>query len=123
MSGFTEARKALAESLEGDGYIVYAQPFETMQVPSIVLVPDSPYIESLTVGRLTFAQRFKATLMVAYIDNQASLLNLEDLIDKFLDALPMGVQIESITAPSVTDVGPSQALTVDARLTIHLVKE
>mgnify|MGYP006266623847 CR=1 FL=1 len=123
MSAFTDSRKELAESLEGNGYIVYPQPFETMQVPSFVLVPDSPYLEPTTLGRNTFAQHFKCSLMVPYIDNQAALLNLESMIEQFLDVLPTHVQIDSISAPSVTDVGPSKVLAVDSRLTVNLVKE
>jgi len=123
MSDFTTARQELGASIEGIGYLVYSYPTETMQVPSIVLVPDSPYLEVETLSRRVFAQNFKATLMVAYVDNQSSLINLEDLIGKFLDVLPKSVQIVSISQPAVTQVGPSNVLAVDAKITIHLVKE
>ena len=123
MSDFTTARTDLAEALAGDGYIVYAYPTETMQVPSIVLVPDNPYLEVNTISAKVFAQNFRATLMVTYIDNQASLLNLENLIDTFLDVLPDHVQFSSISQPAVSQVGPSNVLAVDAKITIHLVKE
>lgn len=123
MSDFTTARTDLATNLEGDGYIVYSYPTENMQVPAIVLVPDNPYLEITTHSAKVFAQYFRATLMVAYIDNQASLINLENLINKFLDALPEHVQITSITQPAVSQVGPSNVLAVDAKIQIHLVKE
>ena len=112
MSDFSTARTDLAEALEGNGYIVYAYPTETMQVPSIVLVPDNPYLEVNTISAKVFAQNFKATLMVAYIDNQASLLNLENLIDKFLDALPEHAQNATLDVELYQDWGSTSPASV-----------
>lgn len=123
MSAFSESRKALAESLEGIGYLVYSYPSETMQVPAIVLVPNNPYLEPVTISRNVYSQNFKVTLMVAMNDNQAALLNLEDLIEKFMEVLPSNIKIDSISQPSVTQVGPSNVLAVDASVYTHLVKE
>lgn len=123
MSAVTEARQAFASAIEGTGYLVFPQPMETIPVPSITLVPHQPYLELLTVGRNRIQIQVKATLMVAYNDNQASLMNLEDLIDKFLDAVPNGVQIEAFSQPSLVEVGPSKVLATEAVVTIITSKE
>lgn len=117
------ARNELAEALEGTGYLVFAYPSENMPVPAIVLVPGQPYVSLTTVGTNRLDLMFKATLMVSMNDNQASLLNLEDLITKFLDACPAGVQIGSFSQPSLTQVGPADVLTTDVQLNITSTKE
>jgi hypothetical protein len=119
----TDARKQLASDLEGKGYIVFAQPKENMPVPCIVLVPGQPYVEfpTLSINRLDLS--FKCTLMVAMLDNEASIANLETLMSKFLDALPAGVQIGSFTQPGLVQNGPVDCLSTDITLTITTTKE
>lgn len=119
----SDTRTALAEALEGTGYLVFAYPSENMPVPAIVLVPGQPYISLPTTGTNRLDLGFKATLMVAMIDNQAALLNLEDLITKFLNACPAGVQIGEFSQPSLTQVGPVDVLTTDVQLNITSTKE
>ena len=106
----TQARLDLGSALEGAGYAVFSQPTENMPVPCMVLVPNQPYIDfpTLSVNRLTLS--FKVTLMVAYIDNKASIMNLESLIEKFLDHLPMGVQIGTFSQPGLVQNGPVDCL-------------
>lgn len=116
-------RAELAEALEGTGYLVFSYPSENMPVPAIVLVPGQPYVSVLATGFNRLDLGFKATLMVAMIDNQASLLNLEDLITKFLNACPAGVQIGEFSQPSLTQVGPVDVLTTDVQLNVTSTKE
>ena len=119
----TDARKELASALEGAGYIVFAQPKENMPVPCIVLVPGQPYLELpvTSINRLTM--NFKATLMVAMIDNEAAIANLETLMSKFLDALPAGVQIGAFSQPGLVQNGPVDCLSTEVTLTITTTKE
>jgi len=119
----TDARKELGAALEGSGYLVFAQPKENMPVPCIVLVPGQPYIDfpSFSLDRLQMS--FKCTLMVAMIDNEASIANLETLMSKFLDVLPAGVEIGSFSQPGLVQNGPVDCLTTDITLTIHATKE
>jgi len=119
----TDARIELGEALEGAGYTVFKQPMENMPVPCIVLVPGQPYIEfpSFSLNRLQMS--FKATLMVAMIDNQASIRNLETLMSKFLDVLPAGVQIGSFSQPGLVQNGPVDCLSTEVTLTITTTKE
>jgi len=119
----TDSRKELATALEGSGYIVFAQPKENMPVPCIVLVPGQPYIEfpSFSLNRLNLS--FKCTLMVAMIDNEASIANLETLISKFLDVLPAGVQIGTFSQPGLVQNGPVDCLSTEITLTLTATKE
>jgi len=119
----TDSRKELATALEGSGYIVFAQPKENMPVPCIVLVPGQPYIEfpSFSINRLNLS--FKCTLMVAMIDNEASIANLETLISKFLDVLPAGVQIGTFSQPGLVQNGPVDCLSTEVTLTLTATKE
>ena len=119
----TDSRKELATALEGSGYIVFAQPKENMPVPCIVLVPGQPYIEfpSFSLNRLNLS--FKCTLMVAMIDNEASIANLETLISKFLDVLPAGVQIGTFSQPGLVQNGPVDCLSTEVTLTLTATKE
>jgi hypothetical protein len=119
----TDSRKELATALEGSGYIVFAQPKENMPVPCIVLVPGQPYIEfpSFSLNRLNLS--FKCTLMVAMIDNEASIANLETLISKFLDVLPTGVEIGTFSQPGLVQNGPVDCLSTEVTLTITATKE
>jgi hypothetical protein len=119
----TQARKDLGSALEGSGYIVFSQPKENMPVPCIVLVPGQPYIDfpTVSINRLTLT--FKATLMVAMIDNEASIANLETLIEKFLSVLPAGVQIGTFSQPGLVQNGPVDCLSTEITLTITTTKE
>jgi hypothetical protein len=119
----TDARKQLASDLEGSGYLVFAQPKENMPVPCIVLVPGQPYIDFPIFSLNRLEMSFKCTLMVAMIDNEASIANLETLMSKFLDALPASVQIGSFSQPGLVQNGPVDCLSTDITLTITTTKE
>lgn len=119
----TSARLDLAAALEGAGFTVFAQPTENMPVPCMVLVPNQPYIDFPTLGVNRLALSFKVTLMVAYIDNRASIINLEDLITKFLDHLPDSIQIGTFSQPGLVQNGPVDCLSTEVTLTIHTTKE
>jgi hypothetical protein len=66
---------------------------------------------------------FKVTLMVAMIDNQASIINLETLMTKVLDVLPSGVQIGTFSQPGLVQNGPVDCLSTEITLTIQTTKE
>jgi hypothetical protein len=119
----TETRYDLAASLEGSGYIVFAQPKENMPVPCIVLVPGQPYVELSTISRNRLDVSFKCILMVAMIDNEASLGNLEALMSKFLDVLPQAVTIGSFSQPGLVQNGPVDCLSTEITLTLTSTKE
>jgi hypothetical protein len=118
----TDTRQELAVALEGQGYLVYDYVTENPVVPCVVLVPGEPYVEATTLGN-RFNLAFEATLMVAYIDNQAALINLENLIDTFLDVLPKGVAYGSFSRPGRVQVGPSETLASKVTIQLTTTKE
>jgi len=118
----TEARQELATALEGAGYLVFDYVVENPVVPCVVLVPGEPYLEGTTLGD-RYELTFEATLMVGYIDNQAALINLENLIETFLDVLPRGVAYGSFSRPGRVQVGPSEALASKVTIQITTTKE
>ena len=118
----TEARQELIDALAGTGYLTYAYPAENMSPPAIVLVPGEPYVTGTTIGN-RYQVNLKVTLMVALIDNQASLINLENLIETFLDVIPSGVGYDAFTSPSKVAVGPSEVLATTINLQITTIKE
>lgn len=115
----TADREALAEDLTGLGYIVYRSPKETMTAPCLILVPDSPYVSIKTIGR-QLNLSFMLTLCVPLNDNEAALRNLEDLIEKTLTVLyaRAGTALGQFSKPSVTQIGPSDALTTNIQIEI-----
>jgi hypothetical protein len=119
----TTARQELATALEGAGYTVFKQPMENIPVPCVVLVPGQPYVEFPVVSINRLTMNFKVTLMVAMIDNQASIINLEKLMTKVLDVLPSGVQIGTFSQPGLVQNGPVDCLSTEVTLTIQTTKE
>lgn len=115
----TTDREELAEDLAGMGYIVYRSPKENMTSPCLVLVPDAPYVSIKTVGR-KLNLGFLLTLCVPLNDNEAALRNLEDLIEKTLTVLYArpGTSIGQFSKPSVTQIGPSDALATNIQIEI-----
>jgi hypothetical protein len=89
----------------------------------VVLVPGQPYVEFPVVSINRLTMNFKVTLMVAMIDNQASIINLETLITKVLDVLPSGVQIGTFSQPGLVQNGPVDCLSTEVTLTIQTTKE
>lgn len=115
----TTDREQLAADLEGLGYIVYRAPKENIVVPSLVLVPDSPYVSIKTIGK-QLNLSFSLTLCVALNDNEAALRNIEDLMEKTLAVLYLrkGTSIGQFSKPSVTQIGPSDVLTTSIQIEI-----
>lgn len=122
MGAISDARTALKSALESAGYIVYAYPAENMSTPCVVLVPGGPYVEIKTISDSPkLGLSFNVTLCVAANDNQAALINLENLIEDIIPLLPRGSVGATFTQPKITQVGPSDLLTTDIQLDIALI--
>lgn len=122
MGQITDARTALKTALESAGYIVYGYPAENMSTPCVVLVPSGPYVEIKTISdNPKLGVSFNITLCVAANDNQAALINLENLIESIIPLLPRGSVGANFTQPKITQVGPSDLLTTDIQVDIALI--
>jgi hypothetical protein len=114
----TETRQDLADALKDPSYSVYAYPNEVMFGPCIVLVPGSPYVLWQTPSR--FAARFMLTLMVVNNDNQAALVNLENMIETVAALIPDYVTVGDFSQPTSNEVGSTEYLTTDIELDITI---
>ena len=114
-------RQPLATALSGVAANVYAYVPEAPQVPFCVNVPDSPYLELLTINKSTLHVKINLviSIAVAYNSNPASLDNLEQLIMSVLAVIPNGYTIEAVEKPTVTQVGPSNCLVSDVRVSTY----
>lgn len=117
----SSVRQPLATALSGVAANVYAYVPEAPQVPFCVTVPDSPYLELQTINKSTLHTKINLVISVAvaYNSNPASLDNLEQLIMSVLAVIPVGYTIEAVEKPTVTQVGPSNCLVSDVRVSTY----
>ena len=100
---------------------VYAYVPEAPRVPFVVTVPDSPYLDIETLGNAQLRTRINLVISVAvaYNSNPASLDNLEQLVISVLKVIPVGYTIGAVEKPTVTQVGPSNVLVADIRVSTY----
>lgn len=117
----TDVRGALKTALSSLSANVYDHVPESPIVPAIVLVPDSPYFEIVTISKTTtrIKLNYTITACVAYMSNPASLDNLEKLIISILGAMPSGYELSTVEKPSITQVGSSNMLVADIRVSTY----
>lgn len=113
MSDLTTVREDLADLLAGLSANVYFFPPEVVLAPAIVIVPDSPYIVPVAIGRSKYRARFRLTFAVAMTNNQAALNTLEGLIFDTYAALPVGYTVFDTTDVRPTNLGQSDLLTAE----------
>jgi hypothetical protein len=106
-------RDDLAEVFTDAGFQCYAYPPAVVQPPSIIIVPDEPYIEVETIGSngTRVLLRYELICAVQALDNPASLDNIEKMTIAVLQLLPQGIAVNPIARPTVEQVGPSDLLT------------
>lgn len=106
-------RTTFATAIEKAGYKAYAQPLATVIPPGVVIVPDDPYLEATTLasGGISWQVNLNLMVVVAYLDNNAALRNIEDIIVKVCTSLPLGTVFGIVGQPTVEEVGPSSMLT------------
>ena len=100
---------------------VYAYVPEAPMVPFVVTVPDSPYLDIETLGNAQLRTRINLVISVAvaYNSNPASLDNLEQLVISVLKVIPTGYIVGAVEKPTVTQVGPSNVLVADIRVSTY----
>ena len=105
-------RQSLADAVQAAGYKTHAQPLATVIPPAVVIVPDEPYLQANTLasGGIIWQANFELIVAVAYLDPQGSLRQLEEIVVKVCSGLPRGTEFDTVSQPSVEDVGPSQLL-------------
>lgn len=118
---FSSVRQPLSTALSGVAGNVYAFVPENPVVPFVVCSPDSPYIDLETISATQVNSKINLiiSVAVAYNSNPASLDNLEQLIMSVLAAIPKGYEVGSVEKPTVTQVGASNVLVADVRVSTY----
>ena len=114
-------RTPLANALAGVTANVFSYVPESVPVPAVMVVPDSPYMEFETIGKDTFRAKlnYSITCAVAYNSNPASQDNLEQLITSVVTRIPAGYEVSTVERPTVTQVGASTLLVADIRVNVR----
>ena len=115
-------RSTLATALTDAGidYSTTAYPPPVVIPPTVVIVPGNPWIAPVTLGRPDSPQvqvTFRLTCVVANLDNQGALDQLESLVFGVLTNLPRGWEVGDVSPPSVETIGPSDLLVSDVQVT------
>jgi len=114
-------RAALKTALTGVAANVYDHVPESVIPPSVVVVPNTPYIEIETISKATIRCKlnFSLTLVVAYHSNAAALDNIEQLYLAVLAALPANYVVGDLEKPVITQVGASDLLAADFNVSTY----
>jgi hypothetical protein len=117
-----DVRGAIKTALAGVTANVYDTVPEAPIVPAVMVIPDSPYMELETIGRANVRVKLNYTITaaVAYLSNPASLDNLEKLTISILSALSASkYELSTVERPSVVQVGTTNLLASDIRLSVR----
>ena len=120
-NSISETRATLANSFSALAANVFSSVPESPIPPAIVVVPASPYMEVVLIGKATTKVKlnFAITAIVASNSNAGSLDNLEKLIIGILAAMPAGYVVGVIEKPTVLEVGQSPMLVADINVSTY----
>lgn len=120
-NAISDTRAALANAFSALSANVYASIPESPIPPAIVVVPDSPYMEVVLIGKSSTKVKinFAISAIVASNSNAGSLDNLEKLIIGILAAMPAGYVVGVIEKPTVLEVGQSPMLVADINVSTY----
>ena len=121
----TNVRGTLAPALASVTASVYSSPPEAVIPPAAVIVPDSPYLETTTIGASTVRVKinFTVTAVVAYNNNAGALDNLEQLIISIMQAMPTGYIVGDVQRPTIQAVGASNMLVADLAVSTYYTQQ
>ena len=118
-------RGTLATALASVVASVYSSPPEAVIPPACVIVPDSPYLETTTIGASTVRVKinFIITAAVAYNNNAGALDNLEQLMISIMQAMPTGYVVGDVQQPTIQSVGASNILVADLAVSTYYTQQ
>jgi len=117
----TDIRGALATALATPLASVYTSVPETVIPPAVVIVPDSPYLESNIIGKDQVRVKINMTVSaaVAYNNNAGALDQLEVLIITLIGLMPVGYTVGDVSRPTIISVGASNLLSADLSVSTY----
>ncbi len=121
MSIESVVRTPLKNALSSIAANVYNGIPVTMTSPSICLIPDAPYLESLLINGATTKVKVNLTVtgVVTYANNAAALDNLETLMINIISAMPAGYEVGNVNQPQPLEVGAGKYLTADLQVSTY----
>jgi len=121
MTTLLDVRNDLATALAGVAASVYPVAPEAVIPPACVIIPDSPWLESVLInGSVTKVKvNFVVTAAVANNSNSGALDQLEALIISILGAMPTGYVVGDVQRPSIISVGASNLLVADLSVSTY----
>lgn len=116
-----DVRGTLATALATTLASVYTSVPETVIPPAVVIVPDSPYLESNIIGKDQVRVKINMTVSaaVAYNNNAGALDQLEVLIITLIGLMPVGYTVGDVSRPSIISVGASNLLSADLSISTY----
>lgn len=120
-NSIADTRATLANAFSGLAASSYSSVPESPIPPAIVILPDSPYMEIVLIGKAKTQVKlnFKITAIVASNSNAGSLDNLEKLIIGILAAMPAGYVVDVVEKPTILEVGQSPMLVSDINVSTY----
>ena len=120
-NSIAETRAALANAFSGLAANIYSSVPESPLPPAIVVVPSTPYMEIVLLGKAKTQVKlnFAISAIVASNSNAGSLDNLEKLIIGILAAMPAGYVVGVVEKPTVLEVGQSPMLVADINVSTY----
>jgi hypothetical protein len=114
-------RTSIANAIQAAGYKAHRFPPATVMPPAVVIVPDEPYLEAEVISAAgnRWAVNFELIIAVAALDNEAQLIQLENITVDVCRNLPRGTELGPIQRPTVEQVGPSELLTTRVPITVR----
>ena len=116
-----ETRAALATAFSALAATSYSSVPETPLPPAIAILPGSPYMEVVLIGKAKTQVKlnFAISAIVASNSNAGSLDNLEKLVIGILAAMPAGYVVGVVEKPTVLEVGQSPMLVADINVSTY----
>lgn len=120
-NSIAETRANLANAFSGLAANIYSSVPESPLPPAIVVVPSTPYMEIVLLGKAKTQVKlnFAISAIVASNSNAGSLDNLEKLIIGILAAMPAGYVVGVVEKPTVLEVGQSPMLVADINVSTY----
>ena len=121
MTTLLDVRNDLATALAGVAASVYPVAPEAVIPPACVIIPDSPWLESVLINGSVRKVKvyFVVTAAVANNSNSGALDQLEALIISILGAMPTGYVVGDVQRPSIVSVGASNLLVADLSVSTY----
>ena len=102
----TEARQLLITALTPSEYRIYDTVPATPITPSVVIIPDSPWIVPSRIGsNLNYRCRWRVLVNINARVNDTATTQTETAIDALLALIPNTVAVESVNSPQLLSLG------------------